>query len=181
MKTTYALLITTTFFALLAMSFGYQNLYYNYLYWTCWDHCIVFEPSKCDEICNEPQPEPTTKSRVQYTIEQREKHDEFKKIYHPIIHTYANNLKEKGWVFSHGSSYSYPESIKDNLDVEFEYSDGILHYKQKLDIVSPISQTDNAGVISITKEIIFPELGVFLVFILGISAFVGFLIGKNRK
>ncbi len=183
MKTTFTLLIAAAVFAMLAMSFGYQNLYYNYLYWVCWDQCIVFESKKCNEICKEQelQPEPTPESLAQSIIESKQKSNQLRELYHPILHEYADSIHETKWVFSHGSSWNHPESIEDNLEAEFEYSDGIFHYKQKLDIVSPMSQAEDAGRILVTKELVFPELGVFLVFIVGVFSFVGFRIRRNEK
>lgn len=189
MKTTYALLTTAAFFAVLVMNFGYQNLYFNYLYWNCWDRCIVFESEECDKICKESEkkPELTPESFLaQSVIENKQKSKQLREMYHPILHEYADSIRETRWiVFSHGSSWSHPESIHENLEAEFNYSDGIFHYRQKLDIVSPVLQTEgdddnDAGRISVTKEIIFPELGVFLVFIVGAFTLAGFQIRRKN-
>jgi len=179
MKRTYVILVATTFFALLTMSFGYPSLYFNYLYVACWDFCIVSEPSECDEICNESQPILTPESTTQSTIDSKQKSKQLRELYRPILDEYIDGFRNYGLVLSHGSSYGHPESLDDTLKVDYEYSNGIFTTKQNLEIESPLSQTNNAGKITVIDEIFFPELWVFLVFILGISTFVGFRIRRK--
>ena len=52
-----------------------------------------------------------------------------------------------------------------------------MHF-QELEIISPLKQTDDAGKITVVKEMLFPEMYVFWVFIIAIGVLAGF---KMRK
>lgn len=177
MKTSLILLITTAFFAVLTMALGYDVLFMNYQYWNCWDSCLWYNAEECDEICKEKDQlhEPISETRE----ERRERLDKIREVYDPILREYDDKVMNSGWVLPRGYGFSYPDSPEENIEASYDYSDGIFIHLQKLEIVSPLSPTTDAGTISVIKELVFPELWVFLVSIVGICVFVGYRIRKK--
>lgn len=174
MKTKHILLGTTIFFALLTMTFGYQGLLDNYILWTCWNYC-PWETDDCEEICKDVKsinPPELTRD------EKRDKSQKLHDMYDPIIEQYTESIGIFGGPFSRGTGYTHPNNLEDNLNASFEYSDGFFKHIEKLEIVSPLSDSENAGEISVVKEMIFPEMYVFLIFTIGIGVIVGFKIRK---
>jgi len=176
MKTNFILLTTTIVFALLTITFGYQGLLMNYQGWICWDSCVWETFEDCEEICKDAVPE----KRIELTREeQKEKSLKLREMYNPIFDEYDDSVGiPAGGIFSRGHGYSHPESLEDNLEANFDYSDGVFTHFEQAEIVSPLQQTDDAGKIIILKEMLFPEMHVFWLFIIAIGVLVGF---KMRK
>ena len=174
MKTNFILLSTTIVFALLTITFGYQPLLSNYQNWICWDSCVweIFE--ECEEICKD-----APEKQVELTRdEKKEKSQKLRDMYNPIFEKYTSSVGIAGGTFSRGHGYSHPVSLEDNLEANFDYSDGFFMHFQELEIISPLKQTDDAGKITVVKEMLFPEMYVFWVFIIAIGVLAGF---KMRK
>ncbi|QLH06655.1 hypothetical protein [Nitrosopumilus ureiphilus] len=174
MKTNFILLTTTIVFALLTVTFGYGGLLSNYQHLTCWDSCAWEILEGCDEICKDVPEKRTELTRE----EQKEKGQKLREIYDPILEKYISSIGIMGGPFPRGHGYSYPVSLEDNLDANFDYSDGFFMHSQILEIVSPLKQTDDAGKITIVKEMLFPEMYVFWLFVIAIGIIVGFKIRK---
>ena len=176
MKTNFILLTTTIVFALLSITSGYQGLLMNYQGWICWDYSCVWETFEdCEEICKDVVPE----KRIELTREElKEKSLKLREMYNPIFDEYNNSIGIPGGVWIKSHSYSYPESLEDNLEVNFHYSDGVFMHFEQAEIVSPLQQTEDAGKIIILKEMLFPEMYVFWLLIIAIGVIIGY---KMRK
>ncbi|MCH9657129.1 hypothetical protein K0U27_00305 [archaeon] len=68
--------------------------------------------------------------------------------------------------------------MEDNLEANFDYSDGFFKHFEKLETTSSLGDSDNAGKIILLKEMVFPEMYVFWIFTIGIGVLVGFKIRK---
>lgn len=174
MKTNTVLLSTTILFALFTITFGYQGLLDNYMLWTCWDYC-PWDTEDCKEICKDV----AVNNRVELTREeQREKSQKIRDMYDPILKEYTSSVGIVEGPFSRGHGFSHPDNLEDNLEADFDYSDGFFKHFEKLEIVSPLSDSENAGKIALLKEIIFPEMHVFWIFTIGVGVLVGYKIRK---
>ena len=174
MKTNTILLSTTILFALFTMTFAYQGLLENYMHWTCWDYC-PWDTEDCEDICKDT----VIDNRVELTREeQREKSQKIRDMYDPILKEYTNSVGVVAGPFSRGHGFSHPDNLEDNLEANFEYSDGFFKHIEKLEIISPLSDSKNAGNLTLLKYMIFPEMYVFWISIIGIGVLVGFKIRK---
>ena len=174
MKTSKILLSTTILFALLTVTFGYQGLLDNYKHWICWDYC-PWITEDCEEICKDVEPI----NQVELTREERRDYSQkLRDMYDPLLQEYTDKKGIIGGLFSRGYGYSHPDDLKDNLEATFEYSDGFLKHFEKLEIVSPLGDSEDAEKIFVLKEMTFPELYVFWIFTIGIGVLVGFKIRK---
>ena len=174
MKINKILLSTTVLFALFTVTFGYQGLLDNYKHWTCWDYC-PWVTEDCEEICKDVE----SKNKAELTKEERREYSrQLREMYDPLIKEHTNTKGIIDGPFSRGHGYSHPDNLNDDLEVDFEYSDGVFKHFEKFKIVSPLNSSEDAGKITILKEMIFPELYVFWIFTIGIGIFVGFKIRK---
>ena len=176
MKTSNILLGTTILFALLTITFGYQGLLDNYKHWTCWDYPCPWITEDCEEICKDVD---NIKDRVELTREERkEKHLKLREMYDPILKEYTEVTGIINGPFSRGYGYSHPDNLDDSLEATFDFSDGFFKHFEKLEIISPVSNSTDAGKITVLKEMLFPEMYVFWIFIIGIGVLIGIKIRK---
>ena len=134
-----------------------------------------WDVENCEEICKDVD----VKNRVELTREeQREKSQKLRDMYDPILKEYTDMKGIINGPFSRVYGYSHPDRPEDNLEATFDYSDGFFKHFEKLEIASPLSDSENAEKITVLKEMVFPELYVFWIFTIGIGTLVGFKLRK---
>jgi len=173
MKQNLMLLLSAAVLVLVGLAAGYGFILSNYQYWTCWDACLWTGEDSCNEVCKEENKRPRPSE-----LEKQEKSQRLKEMYRPIFAQYQENKNNDGWLM-HSRSYSHPYFLEDNLKVEYQFENGFLIYLQQLEITSTLSDT-NPGEITILKEMMFPELWVFLVSTAGAFSAIGYKVRKNE-
>ena len=172
LKQNFMILFSISVLVLVGIVVGYGFVLSNYQYWTCWDACLWTGEDSCDEVCKEENKRPRPSE-----IEKQEKSQRLKDMYRPIFVEYQENKNNEGWMMN-SRGYSHPYSLEDNLKVEYKFGNGFLIYLQKIEITSTLSET-NPGEIMVLKEMMFPEMWVFLVSAAGMFGAIGITMRKK--
>ena len=173
MKQNFIILFSVAVLVLVGITAGYGFMLSNYQFWICWEACLWTWEVSCDEQCRAEDDRPE-----QSESEKREKSQSLKDMYKPIFVQYQEDKNNEGWVFQ-SRGYSHPYLLEENLQVEYKFGNGFLIYLQKLEITSTLDET-NPGEIIVLKEMMFPEMWVFLALAAGMFGAIGYKMRRNE-